>query len=320
MAVYTEVSDTALRDYLDQYDLGELLSCKGIAEGVENSNYLLHLSSGSYILTLYEKRVARDDLPFFVGLMEHLAKRDFTCPLPVHMKSGAVLGELAGRPACIVSFLEGIGVKTPTAEHCRQVGKAMAKLHLTAADFSLTRKNALNPDGWKPLVDANLARADEVEDGMADLIASELAHHQTSWPTDLHVGVIHADLFPDNVFFLGEKLSGVIDFYFGCNDMFAYDLAIGINAWCFDDAFRFRPEFSAAMIAGYQSVRPLEHVEVEAFVTLARGAALRFLLTRLNDWLNVPPGALVVPHDPKPFSARLRHHRAANAPQEYGFA
>lgn len=319
MAVYTEVSDEALAGFLANYDLGKVLSLKGIAGGVENTNYMLHTESGSYILTLYEKRVAEADLPFFIGLMDHLASRGFACPLPIRNKDGEALGKLAGRPAALASFLEGMEISHPTTDHCRMAGETMAKLHLAADGFNLTRKNALDPEGWPALVEAALSRADTVEPGLADLISGELAHAQSCWPHSIPAGVIHADMFRDNVFFLDGRLSGVIDFYFACNDFLAYDLAVGINAWCFDDAFNFQPEMCAALVKGYRSERQLEAAESEALPTLVRGAALRFLLTRLNDWLNVPPGALVVPHDPKAFSARLRFHQTADQ-STYGAA
>ncbi|MGI9364260.1 MAG: homoserine kinase [Rhizobiaceae bacterium] len=313
MAVYTEVSDEALAGFLANYDLGAVLSFKGIAGGVENTNYLLRTESGTYILTLYEKRVAEKDLPFFVGLMDHLASRGFVCPLPIRNRHGSALGRLENRPAAIVSFLEGMEVSHPTPAYCHLAGQTMANLHQSASGFDIQRRNALAPAGWPALVESAIGEADSVEQGMADLIRGELAHAQYNWPQDIPFGVIHADLFKDNVFFLDGQLSGVIDFYFACNDYLAYDLAIGINAWCFDDDLAFQQDACDAMIAGYQSVRQLSIEETNALPTLLRGAALRFLLTRLNDWLNVPPGALVVPHDPKAFSARLKFFKTASA-------
>ena len=313
MAVYTEVSDESLAQFLANYDLGAVLSFKGIAGGVENTNYLLRTERGIYILTLYEKRVAEEDLPFFVGLMDHLASQGFVCPLPIRNRQGAALGRLENRPAAIVSFLEGMEISHPTSDYCHLAGQTMANLHQSAAGFKIRRTNALAPEGWPALVDSAIAEADTVEEGMTDLIRGELAHAQRNWPSDIPFGVIHADLFKDNVFFLDGKLSGVIDFYFACNDFLAYDLAIGINAWCFDDDLQFQQDACAAMIAGYQTVRKLSEGEIEVLPTLCRGAALRFLLTRLNDWLNVPVGALVVPHDPKAFSARLKFFKTANS-------
>ena len=320
MAVYTEVSLSALDAFLVDYDLGRVTAFKGIAGGVENTNYLLDTDRGRFILTLYEKRVADADLPFFMGLLEHLGAKGFPCPQPVRRRDGAVLGRLENRAAALVTFLDGVDVKEPSLDQCRMAGAALAQLHEAGRDCPLTRKNALSPKGWRPLAKATQARADEVENGLADLISSELAALTAAWPQDLPSGIIHADWFCDNVFFLDDALSGVIDFYFACNDMLAYDLAIAINAWCFDAAFEFRADRSAALVEGYESVRALEDAEKEVLTVLCRGAALRFLLTRVNDWLNVPPGALVIPHNPKAFSARLRFHQKADGPQTYGAA
>lgn len=313
MAVYTHVDDAELIAFLETYDLGELLSCKGIAEGVENSNYYLHTGAGSFILTLYEKRVAESDLPFFLGLLEHLAARGVTCPQPVRNRAGAQLGRLAGRPAVIVTFLDGYSVHRPEIAHCAALGETLARLHLASADFPMRRANALSLDSWRKLFAPSADRADEVEAGLRDTVEAELAHLERNWPRDLPSGVIHADLFPDNAFFLGDKMSGVIDFYFACTDAYAYDLAICLNAWCFDDAHRFEMEKGAALISSYRRVRPLTLAELDAFPTLARGAAMRFLLTRYVDWLNVPPGALVKPKDPREYLAKLRFHQTAGA-------
>src|SRR5262245_61205187 len=225
MAVYTDITESELGAFLKQYPVGELLSYKGIAEGTENSNFLLHTSAGAYILTLYEKRVDRSDLPFFLGLMEHLAKKGISCPLPVHRRDGAVIGELAGRPAALVTFLEGVWMRRPTVTHCREVGKALAALHLAGADFPLSRPNALAMDGWRKLWAGARDRAGEVEQGLAREVDAEFEELARDWPTSLPAGIIHADLFPDNVFFLGDKLSGLIDFYFACKDFYAYDVA-----------------------------------------------------------------------------------------------
>lgn len=309
MAVYTEVTDEELEAFIAQYGVGELLSFKGIAEGVENTNYILHTSTGPYILTLYEKRVAREDLPFFLGLMQHLSARGVPCPLPVAKASGEVLGELSGRAAALVTFLEGFWTRSPKADHCAQVGKALAELHLAGKDFPMRRSNALGPAGWRPLFDRFSAHADEIAPQLADTIRQELDTLTDLWPTGLASGVIHADLFPDNVFFIGDKLSGLIDFYFACNDYLAYDLAISLNAWCFEKNFQLNLTKSRALIRGYEAVRPLSEAERAAMPVLARGAALRFLLTRAHDWLNTPAGAIVKPHDPLDYLRRLRFHR-----------
>lgn len=318
MAVYTDITEAELREFLEPYDLGELLSYRGIAEGVENSNFLLHTSNGHYILTLYEKRVERNDLPFFLGLMEHLAQKGLNCPLPVHRRDGVVLGEVAGRPAAVITFLEGMWPRRPTAQHCRAVGAAAAQLHLAGRDFTHSRKNALSVDGWRPLWNQSAGRADEVEAGLAAEVEADLSLMEDGWPEALPSGVIHADLFPDNVFFLGDTLSGVIDFYFACNDLFAYDVAACLNAWCFERDGSFNATKGMAWLSGYESVRPLTQAEADALPLLAHGAALRFFLTRLYDWLNVPDGAMVVKKDPMEYLRYMRFHRKVGSASEYG--
>lgn len=318
MAVYTDVSEEELGVFLEGYDVGVLHSYKGIAEGTENSNYLLHTSTGNYILTLYERRVERSDLPFFLGLMEHLAKKGVSCPLPVHRCDGSVVGELAGRPAALITFLEGMWMRKPAAHHCRAVGEALAGLHLAASDFPMERANALSPKHWVRLWNLTRERADEVEAGLVREVDTELEELISKWPSDLPAGIVHADLFPDNVFFLGGELSGIIDFYFACNDLLAYDLAICLNAWCFEKDGSYNLTKSTALLAGYQSVRPLEPSEISALPLLARGAALRFMLTRLYDWLTIDEGALVNKRDPMEFVRRSRFHRHVSSPTEYG--
>jgi len=318
MAVYTEVTDEELAGFLSRYDIGEPLSFKGIAEGVENTNYLLHTTTGHFILTLYEKRVAVGDLPFFLGLLDHLAARGVSCPQPVHARDGAVLGTLAGRPAAVVTFLDGIWPRRPTAEHCAGVGSVLARLHRATEGFALTRRNALGADAWAPLFALSRDRADEVQPGLAAEIERELGRLAAGWPRDLPTGVIHADLFPDNVFFLDDRLSGIIDFYFACNDALAYDLAICLNAWCFEPDGAFNVTKARALLSAYRRERPLSTAEIEALPMLARGGAMRFLLTRLHDWLRVPPGALVVPKDPREYLNKLRFHAGVPTVAAYG--
>ena len=318
MAVYTDVTDEALFAFLADYPLGEVLTFKGIAEGVDNSNYLLHCAAGYFILTLYEKRVNPADLPFFVGLMEHLSAKGLSCPLPVKRQDGEALGVLAGKPAAIVTFLDGVSTRKPDAAHCAETGRALAQLHLAGDGFALTRRNGLTLPDWRPLFEAARPRADEVAPGLAGEIAAELDTLAGLWPQELPSGIIHADLFPDNVFFIGHKLSGLIDFYFACNDFLAYDLAICLNAWCFEPDGAYNATKGRALLQAYQSLRPLSAAEVAALPILARGAALRFLLTRLYDWLNVPPGALVRPKNPLEYLAKLRFHQTIAQASEYG--
>ncbi len=318
MAVYTELSDDDLAQILKLYDIGALVSCKGIAEGVENSNYLLQTERGSFILTLYERRVAAANLPYFLGLMEHLAARGLACPTPVHGHDGRALREIAGRPAALVTFLSGMSVRRPKPWHCAKLGRALGRLHQAGADFPLKRPNSLSLGGWRLLLDAIGPRADEVRAGLGADLEQEYAALAASWPSALPAGIIHADLFPDNVFFLGEDLSGVIDFYFACNDHYAYDLAICLNAWCFESDGAFNVTKGRALLQEYGKVRPCTAAELAALPILARGAALRFLLTRLYDWLHRVPGALVNPKDPLEYLARLNFHRAVPSASAYG--
>ncbi len=320
MAVYTEIPDDEFDAFMQSYDVGAVLSYKGIAEGVENSNFLVVAEVGQFILTLYEKRVAPADLPFFLGLMEHLAAKGITCPTPVHDREGKALKHLAGRPAAMVTFLSGMWVRRPQAEHCAAVGGALARLHLAGAGFTLTRKNALTIDGWRPLYEMCDGRADTVAPGLAAMIEDELNEADRAWPTNLPQGVIHADLFPDNVFFLSGRLSGLIDFYFACNDMFAYDVAVCLNAWCFEIDGSLNVTKARALLSAYMAVRPLSAAEIDALPMLARGSALRFLLTRLYDWLTVPAGALVVKKDPLEYYRKLRFHRGVSDASAYGLS
>jgi homoserine kinase type II len=318
VAVYTDVAAEDLAAFLAGYDIGELLSYKGIAEGVENSNFLVHTSRGYFILTLYEKRVAAKDLPFFLGLMEHLHARGITCPQPVKNRRGEVLGQVAGRPAAVITFLDGMWIRRPTPAHCAALGEALARLHIAGLDFKPSRANALSVEGWRPLYEHCRARANEVQRDLEPFLAAELAHLEASWPGKLPQGVIHADLFPDNVFFLGNKLSGLIDFYFACTDALVYDVAVCLNAWCFESDHSYNVTKGRSLLQSYAQVRPLADVERAALPLLARGAALRFLLTRLVDWFNVPPGALVRPKDPLEYARKLRFHQTVQSVRDYG--
>jgi len=318
MAVYTDVGDDELEAFLSEYDVGRPVSFKGIAEGVENSNFLVETERGLYILTLYEKRVNAGDLPFFLGLMEHLAAKGIRCPVPVKGRDGKALRTLAGRPAALVTFLKGVWPRRITPMHCQLLGGAMAAFHLAGGDYPLKRANALALDGWRGLFRSVEMSADAVAPGLAEEIRDELTDIRRLWPKDLPAGIIHADLFPDNVFFLGEELSGIIDFYFACEDFLAYDIAIALNAWCFEPDSSFNITKARSLLNAYGKVRPLTDAEMTALPLLARGAALRFLLTRLYDWLNRPEGALVKPKDPREYLKKLRFHRQVKGPEAYG--
>jgi homoserine kinase type II len=318
MAVYTEVPDRELEEFVARYDIGRVVACKGIAEGVENSNYLLRSERGSFILTLYEKRVKRADLPFFIGLMEHLAGKGIACPTPLRARDGEALGELCGRPAAIITFLDGMWPRRPTPRHCQLLGEALARFHLAGAGFHMRRANSLSLADWRPLFDSCRGRAHEVAPGLADELARELDHLEAHWPKHLAIGTIHADLFPDNVFFLGDRLSGIIDFYFACTDFYAYDVAVCLNAWCFEPNLAFNATKARGLFAYYRRVREVPAEELAALPLLARGSALRFLLTRLYDWLNHPAGAFVKPKDPVEYLRKLRFHAAVGGIGGYG--
>ena len=313
MAVYTAVSGPALARFLDDYALGEARALVPIAEGVENSNYRLETASGRYILTLYERRVDPAELPWFLGLMEHLSRRGITCPQPVRGRDGESLRGLCGRPACITTFLPGRWPRLVSPAHCGAVGEALAKLHLAGEGYAPVRANALGPQGWPPLLARCGGGVDAVAAGLGRELDAALAHVLAAWPHGLPRGHIHADLFPDNAFFEGEHLTGIIDFYFAATDLLAYDLAVCLNAWCFGEDLSPCPARTRALLAGYERVRPLAQAERAALPVLCQGAALRFLLTRLYDWLHTPPGALVTRKDPLDYLARLRHYLAREA-------
>ncbi|HWY64821.1 MAG TPA: homoserine kinase [Rhizomicrobium sp.] len=317
MAVYTDVSFEDLERLLEQYDIGEPLSFKGIAEGIENSNFYLQTDRGAFILTLYEKRVAAEDLPFFLELMEHLAGRGLHCPLPVKTRDGQSLVSLNRRNAAIVTFLTGIALRRPDAAHCASAATALAALHKAGEGFALARGNALGPKGWRPLAES-IHGADAIEDGLSNLINGSLEELLAAWPGNLPAGVVHADFFPDNVLFVGNQVGGVIDFYFACNDAYAYDLAIMLNSWCFELDGSYNITKGQSVINAYRQQRPLSEAEIAALPVLMRGAALRFLLTRTYDWLNPDPNALVKPKDPREYAKKLRFHNKVKHAREYG--
>tara|TARA_R110002096_G_scaffold190444_6_gene371557 strand:- start:400 stop:1359 length:960 start_codon:yes stop_codon:yes gene_type:complete len=309
MAVYTQVDDLTLNAFLSKYDIGTATSFKGIAEGVENSNYLLATTKGQYILTLYEKRANPEDLPYFIDMMEHLASKGLSAPLPIRDKKGEALQTLAGKPACIISFLTGVSVDHMSEDHCAELGITLAKMHTALSDYPVERPNDLSLDGWKQLFSDTKNRADEVATGLKDLIETELEFLTKNWPTDLPTGTIHADLFPDNVLFSDTKITGIIDFYFGCTDSLIYDLAVCINAWCFNTNHEFEAAKAKRLVEMYDIERKLSPAEIDALPILCRGAALRFLLTRLYDWLNPVAGAVVRPKDPMDYIKRLEFHQ-----------
>lgn len=318
MAVYTDVTDAELADLLAAYDIGPAVSFKGIAEGVENSNFLLETPQGRYILTIYEKRVAPADLPFFMAVTETLAERGFPAPRPIRTRAGATLPQVRGKACAVISFLPGVSPARPTVAQTRALGQALARMHLLLRDFEGRRPNGLGLADWGALVRPRLDRAESLRPGLAASAAADLEALERAWPQSLPQGVIHADLFPDNALFLGEALGGVIDFYFACTDALAYDLGVCLNAWCFERDRSFNLTLGRALLAGYQSVRPLDPAERDALPILARGAAMRFFATRLTDWAETPPGALVRPKDPLEYADKLEFHRRIRGAADYG--
>ena len=318
MAVYTEVSDMDLTEFLTDYDLPAVISLTGIAEGVENSNFLLQTEGNNYILTLYEKRVAHADLPFFLELMQHLAAANIRCPLPVAGRDGIALRNLKGRPASLVTFLPGLSPRRIEPFHCRSLGKNLAQFHLAAANFPLNRHNNLSVQGWHTLLENCAPEMNNFRPHLYDQLSEIFAQLQENWPDTLPIGTIHADLFPDNVFFRDKEITGIFDFYFACTDILAYDLAVCLNAWCFEPDGSFNITKAHHLVSGYDSCRKLAHIERMSLPILARGSALRFLLTRLYDWINHPSAALVRPKDPTEYLKKLFFHQTITDPAAYG--
>ena len=321
MAVYTEIDSNTLAEFVAQYPLSQVDEFKGITAGVQNSNFLLTTADAKYILTIYESSangVSAADLPFFLNLMLHLSAQGLSCPVPLARKDGELISTIKNKPAALISFLKGRSVKTPRPEHCRALGAAMAQMHLAGDGFELTRPNNHGLGNWQALFERCHSRADEVSPDLTRAMERELTRLKENWPGSLPTGIIHADLFPDNVFFMQGDISGLIDFYFACNDFYAYDLAIALNAWCFEPDATFNITKARALLSGYQNLRPLAPEEIDAVPILGAGAAMRFLTTRLFDWLNQVDGAQVEPKNPNDFLRRLRFHRSATRPADYG--
>ncbi len=313
MAVYTDITDAELEAFLAGYDLGQPLVFKGIAEGVENSNFLLETTRGRYFLTVYERRVKAEDLPFFLGLMAWLGAHGFPSAAPVADRAGRLLNPMCGKPAAIVEFMPGLSVRRPSASHCREAGGGLAWLHLAGQGYGGHRANDLGERSWSALFLGLGDAAEALKPGLRQTIAADLATIERAWPKGLPAAVIHADFFPDNVFFRDGKFAAAIDFYFACDDLLAYDLAIGLNAWCFEADGTFNVTSAQAFVAGYEQRRPLSADERAALPILAWGAAMRFFLTRLHDWGATPEGALVKRKDPMEYERKLAVHRAAQA-------
>lgn len=314
MAVYTHLGAEDLAGLIAAYDVGELLSAKGIAEGVSNSNWLVETTRGRFILTMYERRIDLADLPYFLGLLDHLSARGCPVPCTIHDRTGAASRTVDGKAVALIEFLPGVSVDRPTPAQARNVGAVLAQMHLAAGDFSANRPNDLGPaTSAAVLRGCELDELAGIDPGLPQAIA--LAEDVAGmWPGELPVSTIHSDLFPDNVLMLGDKVSGLIDFYFACTDMMAYDLAVTHAAWSFTKGGHdYRPDIGAALVEGYQSVRPLEAAERAALPLLAQGACLRFVSSRAQDWIETPADALVTRKDPMDFMRRLAFYRAAGA-------
>jgi len=310
MAVYTDISDEELAAFLGEFDLGAATAFKGIAEGVSNSNFLLETDRGEFILTVYEARTKVDELPFFLDLLSWLAEHGYPCAAPVPARDGSLYKSVRGKPAAIVPFLKGLAARRPTVAHCREAGRGLAWLHKAAAGFPKSRVNDLGQPAWAGMFAGHAADAEGLKPGLSKVIVADIETFARLWPKDLPTGVIHADFFPDNVFFQSGVFAAAIDFYFACTDALAYDLAICVNAWCFEPDGSLNVTAARAMVAGYEAERPLSAAEREALPILAWGAAMRFFLTRLQDW-DAPEGALIRPHDPLEYERKLAVHRAA---------
>lgn len=309
MAVYTHIAAEDMADYVRAFDAGELRSAKGIAEGVENSNYLVETDKGRFIFTVYEKRVDTNDLPFFLAIIDHLVARG--CPVPAALKTRNGEGTITrqGKAMAMMAFMPGLSVSHPTAGQALSAGRVLGQLHGALADFPLTRANALGPDGWYALADRCGDDLDQIQPGLKVRVAEECAFLKAHWPAHLDKSVIHADLFPDNVLMSGETVCAVIDFYFACTEIRAWDLAVTHSSWSFDGVDnRYLPDVGKALVAGYEESFGLTDAEKAAFPILTRGACLRFLLTRAWDWLNTPADALVTRKDPLAYLARLNHY------------
>ncbi len=322
MAVYTHLENDDIATLLDAYEVGELRFAVGITQGVENSNFLLEVDGASgvtkYILTVYEKRVDANDLPFFMGLMKHLHANGVPCPLPVTRSDGEVIGTIKGKPAALITFLEGRSRSAIRNSMVAELGRGMAELHKAGASFEMARANNLSVEGWQALYAQLAGQLNDVAPALDALIDDELAYLKQHWPDDVPQGVIHADLFPDNVFFTGEKLSGIIDFYFACTDAYVYDIAICLNCWCFETGGEFNLTKAKLLLNHYSKVRPLSDAERAALPIMARGAALRFLLTRAFDWVHHQPDAQVRPKDPMEYVKKLQFHQQVTNAEHYG--
>ena len=322
MAVYTKLSENNLKDFFSKYNLGKLLKFQGIQEGIENSNYFVKTDSGKFILTVYEKRVEEKDLPFFMGLMKNIFNKNFPSPEPIINKNGNYITEIFGKKAAVVSFLEGASKKNLTPGNCHEVGIYTAKLHMITKNLNIKRTNRLSVNSWRLIYRKIQRDCSKIYPDLTKIIERNLEVIEDKWPKNIPRGIIHADLFPDNIFFKGSKLTGIIDFYFSCYDFYALEIAICLNALCFEgknENLSFNVTKAKKFIDGYSSIRKLTEEEKESLKILCHGAAMRFLLTRVFDYLNLTEDALVKIKDPVEYLKRLEFHNSVKNYQDYFF-
>lgn len=329
MAVYTKISHSELAELISGYNIGTLQSYAGIADGIQNSNFFVDTIVGTqstrYVLTIYENRINTDDLPFFLDLTEHLAKHHVPCPLPITNNNGKKISFIQGKPCAIITYIKGVEAINASTKKIAEVGKNLAQLHLAGQSFPASRKNEMGIEYWSAMFNSIKKRTDEIEPGMANEISNALEYLIKNWPGNLPSGIIHGDVFPDNVLFADDgSVAGIIDFYFACNDIFMYDLAICLNSWCFDTTEPlnpqklFNPEKAKALISSYNKIRKLSEDELQALPILATGAAMRFLLSRIYGFLNRVDGALVHTKNPIEYLYKLRFHSAVKQYTDYG--
>ncbi len=322
MAVYTKLTINEIKDFFSKYNLGKFLNYKEIKEGIENTNYFIQSEKGKFILTIYEKRVEENDLPFFIGLMKNLFEKKYPSPEPIINRNGNYISEISGKKAAVVSFLNGESKKNLTADNCKEVGINTAKLHLITKGLVAKRENKLSINSWKKIYNKVKKDCSKIHPNLAEAIEKNLDQIEKKWPKNLPAGIIHADLFPDNIFFKEEKLSGIIDFYFSCNDFYAFEIAICLNALCFEgkkENLSFNVTKAKKFIDGYSSIRKISEEEKKSLKILCQGAAIRFLLTRVFDYLNLTEGAIVKIKDPIEYLKRLEFHDNVKNYQDYFF-
>ena len=322
MAVYTKLSEAQLKDFFSKYDLGKVLKYEEIKEGIENTNYYVELEKGKFILTLYEKRVEEKDLPFFISLMKNLFDKKFPSPEPIINRNGNYISEILNKKAAVVSFLEGKAKKILEPNECYEIGIHTAKLHLITNKLNGKRENKLSVNSWRELYNKVKIDCSKIYKDLPNIIEKNLDIIEKNWPKSIPSGIIHADLFSDNIFFKNKKLSGIIDYYFSCNDFYAFEIAICLNALCFEgknENLSFNVTKAKRFIDGYESLRKLNDNEKKYLKVLCQGAAMRFLLTRVFDYLNLTEGAIVKIKDPLEYLKRLEFHDSVNSYEDYFF-